>query len=111
MRLPATTPYSWALALFSKEELSTSLLFPSKKSSKPGLDPKQVERLLSKFVRSIILYDKNFDDRKGKETIGADMQGFMYNVLLLIIALLGKKILRGHLGHEDPSVKDKSEVL
>ena len=57
LRLPAPTPYAFALSaldvLFTKEELSTSLLFESKKSDKPGLDHQKVEVLLSK---STLLY-------------------------------------------------------
>ena len=53
MRLSVPTPYAFALAacdvLFTKEELATSLLFSSKKSSKPALDPKRVQVLLSKY--------------------------------------------------------------
>ena len=53
MRLPAATPYAFGLAvmdvLFTKEELSSSLLFSSKKSNKPALDPKRVEKLLGAF--------------------------------------------------------------
>ena len=43
--LPTYTPYAFALAaisiLFTNEELGSSLLFKSKKSEKPGLDPKR----------------------------------------------------------------------
>ena len=50
MRLPAATPYAFGLAvvdaLFTKQELASSLLFESKKSEKPPLDPKRVETLL-----------------------------------------------------------------
>ena len=50
MRLPAPTPYAFGLAvtdaLFTKQELASSLLFDSKKSDKPKLDPKRVEILL-----------------------------------------------------------------
>ena len=57
LRLPAPTPYAFALSaldvLFTKEELSTSLLFELKKSDKPGLDHQKVEVLLSK---STLLY-------------------------------------------------------
>ena len=42
MRIPARDAYSYGLQLmdilFTKEELSSSLLFKSKKSEKPGLD-------------------------------------------------------------------------
>ena len=117
MRLPATTPYSWALnavaILFSKEELSTSLLFPSKKSSKPGLDPKRVERLLSKLIymlynncmRSILLTGR-----------ARRLEGFMYDMLLLLLfyyfdySVVREEVPRGHLGHEDPPTKDQPEV-
>ena len=54
------------------------------------------------------MYEKNFDDRKGKET-----EGFMHNVLLLLpfyYCVVGEEIPRGHLGHEDPPAEDQSEV-
>jgi len=54
LNIPATTPYAFALTavdiLFSKEELSSSLLFTSKKSTKPALDESRVELLLSKHL-------------------------------------------------------------
>jgi hypothetical protein len=50
-RISARDPYSYALqamdVLFDKEELAASLLFKSKKSSKPSLDPTRVELMLS----------------------------------------------------------------
>ena len=51
--LPTYTPYTLALAaisaLFTNEELGSSLLFKSKKSDKPGLDPKRVEIFLGMY--------------------------------------------------------------
>lgn len=51
MRIPAWDAYSYGLQLmdilFTKEELSSSLLFKSKKSEKPGLDQERVAKLLS----------------------------------------------------------------
>ena len=50
MRIPSRDAYSFALQLltilFSKEELSASLLFKSKKSEKPALDQGRVEKML-----------------------------------------------------------------
>lgn len=62
MRLPSRDAYSFALQLldmlFSKEELSSALLFKSKKSEKPGLDKTRVEKLLSYVQRR---YGTNWD--------------------------------------------------
>ena len=53
LRVPARDAYAYALSLmdvlFTKEELSASLLFKSKKSEKPGLEHERVEKLLGKF--------------------------------------------------------------
>ncbi len=50
MRIPARDAYSYGLQLmdilFTKEELSKSLLFKSKKSDKPSLEQERVSRLL-----------------------------------------------------------------
>ena len=50
MRLQSRDAYSFGLQLmdllFTKEELSSSLLFISKKSEKPGLNPERVNKLL-----------------------------------------------------------------
>lgn len=50
MRIPSRDAYSFSLQLltilFTKEELSASLLFKSKKSEKPGLDQGRVEKML-----------------------------------------------------------------
>jgi hypothetical protein len=50
MQIPSRDAYSFGLqimdVLFSKEELGSSLLFQSKKSSKPGLDAEKVAQLL-----------------------------------------------------------------
>ena len=54
LHLPAPNPYAFALSaldvLFTKEELSSSLLFKSKKSKKPPLDHRKVQILLSKYT-------------------------------------------------------------
>ena len=54
LHLPAPSPYAFALSaldvLFTKEELSSSLLFESKKSKKPPLDHRKVQILLSKYT-------------------------------------------------------------
>ena len=51
MSLQSRNVYSFGLQLmdllFTKDELSSSLLFISKKSEKPGLDPQRVNQLLS----------------------------------------------------------------
>ncbi len=51
MHLPAKNAYSFGLQLmeviFTKEEMANSLLFKSKKSSKPGLPPEKVSKFLS----------------------------------------------------------------
>ena len=53
LRLSARDVYAFGLQLldilFTKEEQSRSLLFSSKKSSKPGLDRERVDRLLGKY--------------------------------------------------------------
>ena len=63
MRLPAPSPYTFALSvldvLFTKEELSSSLLFSSKKSEKPALDHTRVETLLSKYIFMTIVKKTN----------------------------------------------------
>ncbi len=50
LRIPSRDVYAYALSLldilFSKEELSQSLLFQSKKSKKSALDPERVQKLL-----------------------------------------------------------------
>ncbi len=52
--IPARDAYAYGLclldALFSKQELASSLFFKSKKSEKPGLDRKTVDKLLGKYV-------------------------------------------------------------
>ena len=54
-RSHARDAYSYGLqimdVLFTKEELSKSLIFASKKSSKPGLDKKKVEEMLGEIDR------------------------------------------------------------
>ncbi len=56
MRLSARDAYGFGLQLldilFTKEELAGSLLFSSKKSTKPGLPKDRVEKLLGKLVWS-----------------------------------------------------------
>ena len=51
MRIPLRDAYSFALQLldfvFSKEEQAGSLLFKSKKTTKPALDSKRVQNILS----------------------------------------------------------------
>ena len=58
LRLQARDVYAYGLqlldALFTKEELSGSLLFKSKKSSKPPLEHDRVEKLLGKCVQLIV---------------------------------------------------------
>ena len=53
LRLPARDAYSYALSLvdiiFTKEELSSSLLFKSAKSEKPGLPKLGVDKLFGKW--------------------------------------------------------------
>ena len=55
MRLPSRDCYSFGLhlldILFTKEELSTSLLFKSKKSERLGLDQERVEKMLKLIER------------------------------------------------------------
>ena len=50
MRIPSRDAYSFGLQLlnilFTKEELSVSLFFKSKKSDKPGLENERVENML-----------------------------------------------------------------
>ena len=52
LRLSARDVYAFGLQLigilFTKEELSRSLLFKSTKSPKPGLDKERVDKLLGK---------------------------------------------------------------
>ena len=59
MRIPSRDAYAFGLQvmdiLFSKEELSISLLFKSKKSEKPGLESDRVAKLLG-FI------DKKYGD-------------------------------------------------
>ena len=54
-RISARDPYAYALQamdiLFTKEELASSLLFSSKKSTKPELDKKRVETMLTHIDR------------------------------------------------------------
>ena len=51
MRIPSRDAYAFALqlmdVLFTKEELASSLIFQSKKSDKPALDPQRVQQLLN----------------------------------------------------------------
>ena len=53
LRVHSTHPYGYALTLvdtlFTREEQSQCLMFKSKKSEKPGLDPARVEKILGKF--------------------------------------------------------------
>lgn len=62
LRIPARDAYAYALnlldSLFTKEELSSSLLFKSKKSEKPALDRERVEKLLSCIDKR---YSDNWD--------------------------------------------------
>ena len=55
LRIPATNPYAYGLHLmdihFTRTELSTSLLFQSKKSTKPGLDQEKVSKILNLIDR------------------------------------------------------------
>ena len=58
LRLSARDAYAFGQQLldilFTKEELSGSLLFKSKKSTKPGLDRECVDRrLLGKFMKTV----------------------------------------------------------
>ena len=59
-RIPARDAYSYGLALldalFSRDELGQSLVFRSKKSSKPGLDPLRVEKLFGEFSKHFNTY-------------------------------------------------------
>lgn len=52
--IPARDAYAYALAimdiLFTPEEMSTSLLFASKRSLKPALQQAKVEKLLGKLT-------------------------------------------------------------
>ncbi len=63
LRLPSRDAYAYALQLmdvyFTKEELAKSLVFKSKKSSKPPLDPKKVEQILKLIVKRF--GDKSWD--------------------------------------------------
>ena len=55
MRVPARDAYAFALqlmdALFTKEEMSQSLLYKSDKSEKPGLEEEKVRRLIKLVER------------------------------------------------------------
>lgn len=55
MHIPSRDAYSFGLQLlnilFTKEELAVSLLFKSKKSTKPGLDQGRVEKMLKLIER------------------------------------------------------------
>ena len=57
LRLSARDAYAFRLQLldilFTKEELSGSLPFKSKKSTKPGLDRERVDRLLGKVTKTV----------------------------------------------------------
>lgn len=61
-RIPAKDEYSYGLRLmdilFTKKEMSESLLFSSKKSNKPGLDKGRVSQLLNFIDKR---YGKNWD--------------------------------------------------
>ena len=50
--LPAATPYTFALAaldvLFTKQELSKSLMYATKRSDKQALDETKVAKIISK---------------------------------------------------------------
>lgn len=65
MRLPATEPYNFGFQLldmfFTKEELSKSPLYESKKSDKPALDPLKVEKVLS-LVNKRYRHKDNWDE-------------------------------------------------
>ena len=54
LRVHSTSPYGYALSLldtlFTREEQHQSLLFKSKKSDKPALDPVKVEKILCEFT-------------------------------------------------------------
>ena len=60
--IPARDAYAFGLllmdSLFTKEELSGSLLFKSKKSEKPGLDEEKVQRMISLMEKR---YPKGWD--------------------------------------------------
>ena len=64
MRLPARDAYAFALllmdAMFSKEELSVSLLYKSDKSKKPGLDEEKVNHMMR-------LVEKRFGEKGWNE--------------------------------------------
>ncbi len=66
MRLPARDAYAFALllmdAMFSKEELSVSLLYKSDKSKKPGLDEEKVKHMMR-------LVEKRFGEKGWNEKI------------------------------------------
>ena len=55
MRIPSRDAYSFGLQLldilFTKEKCYVSLLFKSKKSTKPGLDHERVEKMLRLIER------------------------------------------------------------
>ena len=60
LRIPARDAYAYALslmdALFTKQELSSSLIFYSKKSDKPALDRERVDKLLGKYKSTYIAH-------------------------------------------------------
>ena len=60
LRIPARDAYAYALsfmdALFTKQELSSSLIFCSKKSDKPALDRERVDKLLGKYSSTYIAH-------------------------------------------------------
>lgn len=53
LRLHSSTPYGYGLTLidtlFTREEQNECLMFKSKKSEKPGLDPVRVEKILGEY--------------------------------------------------------------
>ena len=59
LRLHSTHPYGYALTLldtlFTREEQNQCLMFNSKKSGRPGLDPVKVEKMLGEFICIIII--------------------------------------------------------
>ena len=54
LRVPAKDAYAYGCALldllFTKQEQKTSVVTKTKKSEKPPLDPKRVEKLFGEFI-------------------------------------------------------------
>lgn len=113
LRLHSSTPYGYALTLvdtlFTREEQHQCLMFKSKKSEKPALDPVRVEKILGEYFR--VLYNCTLAYLLYyTHCIECIIQVFTLVFNSILYSLYQQKICQHGLGHESSSAEGEPKM-